>query len=308
MRASNCNLKAIHIFVTVAEHSSFRKASEALNRSQSAVSTQIKLLEEQIGVALFHRTTRRVDLTPEGRQFFEHAKRAMTSLDAGLRYIEDTAKLETGFVPFACLPSIAASVLPSILMRFQQRRPNIKIQVMETSYEQILNAVGSHEAQFGIGPIVDSEPDFDFTPIMTERIFAMVPKRYGFAGSAGFALKEVAAIPVIMASMSAVLRAEINQALADQGIAVENFIEVSQVQTMMAFAAAGLGVALVPRLMVDWRMSDVVDILPLVEPELSRTLSLIRVKGNFLSPAATELSDMICRELEQYRARDLTAG
>lgn len=301
MRASNCNLKAIHIFVTVAEHSSFRKASEALNRSQSAVSTQIKLLEEQIGVALFHRTTRRVDLTPEGKQFFEHAKRAITALDAGLRYIEDTAKLDTGFVPFACLPSIAASVLPDILMRFQQARPAIKIQVMEAGFEEVLNVVGAHEAQFGIGPISSSEPDFDFTPIMTERIFAMVPKRFGFGGSGGFALRELAKIPVIMASMSAVLRAEINEALLQQGIEVENFIEVSQVQTMMAFAEAGLGVALVPKLMVDWRMNDVLDILPLVEPELSRTLALIRVKGNFLSPAATELSKMICGELERYR-------
>lgn len=305
MRALNCNLKAIHIFVTVAEHSSFRKASEALNRSQSAVSTQIKLLEEQIGVALFHRTTRRVDLTPEGRKFFEHAKRAMTSLDAGLRYIEDTAKLETGFVPFACLPSIAASILPNILMRFQQRRPSVKIQVMEMGYEQVLNAVGSQEAQFGIGPMIDSAPDFDFTPIMTERIYAMVPKSYGFRKQSGFALEEVASIPVIMASMSAVLRAEVNQALADRNIKVENFIEVSQVQTMMAFAQAGLGVALVPKLMVDWQMNDVLDILPLVEPELSRTLALIRVKGNFLSPAANELSQMICLELEQHRATDL---
>lgn len=303
----NCNLKAIHIFVTVADHSSFRKASEALNRSQSAVSTQIKLLEQQIGVALFHRTTRRVDLTPEGKQFFEHAKRAMTSLDAGLRFIEDTAKLETGFVPFACLPSIAASVLPNILMRFQQRRPGIKIQVMDMSYKQVLNAVRSYEAQFGIGPIIDSEPDFDFTPIIIERIFAMVPKSYGFGGRSGFALEEVAEIPVIMASMSAVLRAELNQALACKGIEVGNFIEVSQVQTMMAFAQAGLGVALVPRLMVDWRMSDALDILPLIEPELSRTLALIRVKGTFLSPAATELSNMICRELEQHRAPVLPA-
>jgi LysR family carnitine catabolism transcriptional activator len=153
--------------------------------------------------------------------------------------------------------------------------------------------------------MIDSAPDFDFTPIMTERIYAMVPKSYGFRKQSGFALEEVASIPVIMASMSAVLRAEVNQALADRNIKVENFIEVSQVQTMMAFAQAGLGVALVPKLMVDWQMNDVLDILPLVEPELSRTLALIRVKGNFLSPAANELSQMICLELEQHRATDL---
>ena len=169
------------------------------------------------------------------------------------------------------------------------------------TYEQVLDSVRSHEAQFGIGPLINNGQDFDFTPIMTERIYAMVPKRYGFGTHTAFALEEVAELPIIMASVSAVLRAEINQALANKGIEVDNFIEVSQVQTMMAFAKAGLGVALVPKLMVDWGMSDVLDILPVIEPELSRTLALIRVKGNFLSPAATELSSMICRELAQHR-------
>ena len=62
----NVNLKLMHTFLLVAEHSSFCRAAEVSNRSQSAVSMQIKQLEEQVGVALFHRTTRRVELTAEG--------------------------------------------------------------------------------------------------------------------------------------------------------------------------------------------------------------------------------------------------
>ena len=92
------NLRAIQIFIVVAENSSFRKAAEALHRSQSAVSTQIKLLEEQIGVSLFHRTTRRVQLTADGEQLLRHAQRAIASLEQGLSEIREAANIQSGHI------------------------------------------------------------------------------------------------------------------------------------------------------------------------------------------------------------------
>ena len=109
------NLKALQIFVVVADLSSFRKAAEVMNRSQSAISSQIKLLEEQIGVTLFHRTTRRVQLTAEGEQLLSHAQRAIAALEMGLRQIKDAANLKVGHIAMGCIPSIASTVLPDIL-------------------------------------------------------------------------------------------------------------------------------------------------------------------------------------------------
>ena len=88
------NLKLLHMFVAVAENRSFRMAAEQLNRSQSAVSMQIKQLEEQVGVAIFHRTTRRVELTSEGERLLGHARRALDEWENGLRQIRDVVDIQ----------------------------------------------------------------------------------------------------------------------------------------------------------------------------------------------------------------------
>ena len=128
---SQVNLKLLHMFVAVAENRSFRQASEQLNRSQSAVSMQIKLLEEQVGVALFHRTTRRVELTAEGQRLLTHARRALDEWDTGLREIREVVDMQRGTLALACMPTIAATILPQVLHAFQTRYPGIKINLRE---------------------------------------------------------------------------------------------------------------------------------------------------------------------------------
>ena len=176
------NLKAIQIFVVVAETCSFRKAAEVLHRSQSAVSTQIKLLEEQIGVSLFHRTTRRVQLTAEGEQLLGHAQRAVAALDQGLRQIREAANIQCGHIAMGCVPSIAATVLPKVLAEFQRKRSTIRLELRELASAQLLAAVAQQEISFGIGPEVDEASDFDFSPITTEPIYAAPARAASLAG------------------------------------------------------------------------------------------------------------------------------
>src|SRR3954447_10424998 len=92
----NVNLKLMHTFLLVAEHSSFCRAAEVSNRSQSAVSMQIRQLELQLGVSLFHRTTRRVQLTREGELLLVCARKAVYELQTGLRQIKDAVDVQRG--------------------------------------------------------------------------------------------------------------------------------------------------------------------------------------------------------------------
>jgi DNA-binding transcriptional LysR family regulator len=87
----NVNLKLLHSFLLVADHGSFRRAAEEANRSQSAVSMQVRQLELQLGVALFHRTTRKVELTREGEMLLDCARKAAIELQIGLRRIKEAA-------------------------------------------------------------------------------------------------------------------------------------------------------------------------------------------------------------------------
>lgn len=291
------NLKAVQIFVVVAEMSSFRKAAETLNRSQSAISTQIKLLEEQIGVALFHRTTRRVQLTPDGEQLLGHAQRAIASLELGLREIREAANIQVGRIAMGCIPSLASTVLPGILAEFQRKRSGIRLELRELNATQLLEAIARQEINFGLGPEVEQAGDFDFMPITEEIFYALLPKAYWLPGRQSITLLELTKLPVVLASSSAAFRLSLDRELAQRGFEFTNASEVIQVQTMLAFALAGMAVAIVPSIMVPSPLDDSLQALRITEPELKRTLCLITLKGNSLSPAALEMSKLLVQRL-----------
>lgn len=297
------NLKALQIFVVVAESCSFRRAAEVLHRSQSAVSTQIKLLEEQIGVALFHRTTRRVQLTAEGKQLLGHAQRAVASLELGLREIREAANVQVGHISMGCVPSIAATVLPSVLVEFQLKRHRIRLELRELASAQLLEAISRQDISFGIGPFVDQANDFNFMEITAEPIYALLPKAHWRPKAKEITLAELAQLPLVIASSSAELRNTIDREVALHGLEIKNAFEVIQVQTMLAFAQAGLGVAILPRIMIPSPLDATLQALPITKPTLERRLCLITLKGNSLSPAALELTNLLTA-----RFRALIAG
>src|ERR1700723_3215601 len=117
------NLKLLHMFVAVAENRSFRMAAEQLDRSLSAVIIQIKQLEEQVGAAIFHRTTRRVELTSEGERLLGHARRALDEWEKGLRQIRDVVDIQRGTLSIGCVPTVAATILPKALSAFETPIP-----------------------------------------------------------------------------------------------------------------------------------------------------------------------------------------
>ena len=117
------NFKLLQTFLAVAEHSSFKKAADALFISMPAVSMQIKQLEEQLGVALFQRTTRKVDLTAEGEQLMITARRAMAELESGLARLQKIVDVQQGHLSFGCVPTIARTRLPAILTEFAKKYP-----------------------------------------------------------------------------------------------------------------------------------------------------------------------------------------
>lgn len=116
----NINLKLLNSFLLVAEYSSFREAAERANRSLPAISMQIKQLEEQLGVTLFHRTTRRVELTKEGEHLLISVRKALAVIEGGLLELKSASDIAIGQITFACVPTVASTRLPTILSAFSK--------------------------------------------------------------------------------------------------------------------------------------------------------------------------------------------
>ena len=287
---NSLNLKLIQTFILVAEHQSFRHAAELTLRSQSAVSLQIRQLEEQLGVALFHRPTRRVTLTQEGEALLKSSLTALRTIDDCVRNIHESIDLRRGRVAIACSPTIASSRLAPILRAFELDYPHVKIVVQEQNPSDLFESVQSGAVDFAIGPLANN-PDLNFEIILEEKLFAIVPANLRGSRKATISVKELAGLPLLLLNPASALRALLNAAFEAEEIELTTKYEFSQAQTLLSMAAAGLGVAILPESVLPGQPMRDVSFVRISHRDLVRRVALITRKGHSLSPASLKLAE-----------------
>ena len=297
------NHKLLQVFVSVAEHRSFRRAADDLGRSQSAISMQIQQLETQLGVALFHRTTRWVEPTAEGARLLKHAQRAVREWDEGLREVRDAAQLQRGTVSLACVPTLAASRLPRILAVLQEAHPAIGVSLRELPAREMAKAIQDREFDLGIGPNVEDFTDLDFTPLVDDPIFAIASPAFPLGRGGMINFEMLCEYPILLNTWSAQLRAMLERELAARQLTFTVKFEVLHVHTLIAFAREGLGVAILPKIAIPELPSDAVQALPVGNPLLTRTIGIMTRRGYSPSPAATALKGLVTQLLDASGAR-----
>ncbi len=285
---AHVNLKLLQTFLLVGEHSSFRAAAERSFRSQSAVSAQIRQLEAQLGVTLFHRTTRNVRLTSEGQQLLECARRALREMETGLRAIREAADVRRGRVSLSCSPTIAATRLARALARFESENPGIEIFVRELTSAALFESVRKHEVDFGIGPVIETS-EFHFEPLLEEPLFALVPRRFIRTDRSTIALSTLTSMPILILDPATALRSLIEDTARERNLPLTNRFQFTQAQTLISMAEAGLGAAILPEVALPARPHRSTYVLRIVDPPLLRQVALITARGQALSPASQRL-------------------
>jgi len=280
-------------FVAVAECGGFRRAAEQLHRSQSAISAHIRQLEAELGVPLFHRTTRRVSLTAEGERLLARARRALAELQAGVRELRDEADLQRGRVVIGVPPTISSTRLPRIVAAFQQRYPGIAVQIREDFAANILERVRREELDFAIAPRVEGAQAFTFEPILRDAFRVVLPPGDHRAGAPEIALAGIADAPFLALPPATALRRALDEAWRSQGRVLTPAFEVMHHLTLLAMVEAGLGVTVLPALCLPAAGTTTLQTARLVEPALAREISLTTLRGQALSPAAAACAEMV---------------
>jgi DNA-binding transcriptional LysR family regulator len=302
----NVNLKLMHTFLLVAEHSSFCRAAEVSNRSQSAVSMQIRQLELQLGVSLFHRTTRRVQLTRQGELLLVCARKAVAELQTGLRQIKEAVDIQRGRMNMACAPTLAATRLPDILATFHKSYPGVTAHVRELASAEMLECIRRQDVDFGIGPRSANANEFQFQPILLDEIYALIPTAIDVGERESISLLELSHLPTLVLTGSAAMQGMLDKAQKTAGITLNIKYEVQQVQTQIAMATAGLGAAILPRIAIPAKLDARVRAVPIVDPPLVRELCVITLRGQFLSPVAARFVEMLQRLIGRPEAVEAT--
>jgi DNA-binding transcriptional LysR family regulator len=299
----NFDLADLRAFVALAELESFRAAAEALHLSQPALSRRIGKLEDALGVRLFDRTTRSVNLTAVGRDFSRKARELLDELENTLLGIRDVAAKRTGEVTVACVPSAVYYFLPGVMKQYHERYPKIRVRVVDEDANAVLSTVIRGEADFGLNFIGTQEPEIEFEPVLKEPFVAACRRDHPIARKRRITWAELNEHDYMTVAKSSGNRLLIDLALTDIPARPRWFYEVRHVSTLVALVEAGLGVAAVPRLAMPLTDHPTLVSVPLVDPAITRTVGLIRRRGRSLSPAAQQLYDLLLASRPRYTSR-----
>lgn len=283
------DLDQLRTFVAVGEAGGLTAASQTLHLSLPAISRRLTALEQELGVALLTRSTRRVALTQTGREFLPRARRLLDELEESLLGIRETAASRRGLVTLACIPTAAYYFLPATLAAFARRFPAVRVRAMDLSAEGVLDAVATAAAEFGIGMEGAAHPDVEFRPLRRDPFVLACRRDHPLARRRAVRWADLAAEKLVGVSRRSGNRLILDRALLPRGIAPAWHYEAEHLSTSLGLVEAGLGVAVVPRLALPRETHPVLVARPLREPEVDRVTGLLLRRGAEPGPAARTL-------------------
>ena len=296
-------LRYLKYFVTVAERQSFTRASEELHVAQSAISQQIKSLEEELGVSLLHRTKRSVKLTAAGNAFLSEAKEILAHAELSKQIARRAARGETGSLAIGCVGAGASSFLPELIQLYRKRFPAVRVHLFELTPEQQLQAFARERIDLGFTRPLAAADEKNFTQerIYRDRLMLAVPDTHALAKAGSVRLEKLAGEEFVMFKRSEAPRLAdaMTQLCAKAGFIPQVVSELPMIQTMLVAVAAGIGVAIVPGCVRSFHQPGVT-ILPVRPISPFIDLVLTRPKGE-PSPTVSAWLDLVRERLPAIR-------
>ena len=240
----------LRYFVAVAERLHFGRAAEALHISQPPLSRAIRALEERLGVRLFARSRRRVELTPEGARLLDEARRTLAQLERAVLELRGLAAGEQGRLRIGFVSLADYGVLPGLLKAFKSARPGVALALREMLSPEQAAALAAGELDFGLLlPPVVADAALEHLVVQQERFVVALPARHRLAARRGrLAIEALAGEPMVMVprGIAPGLYDIVTGLAARAGISLSVAQEAIQMQTVVSLVSSGLGAAIVP--------------------------------------------------------------
>lgn len=281
-------------FLMVAERRSFRLAAESVGRSPSAVTMQIKQLEQQIGLVLFHRTGRGVELTEDGQRLLLSVRKALAELESGISLTKELAIARGSRFSIACTPSIASNKMPRLLDQFQRECPGIIIDVHERSSQDVCAAVRKSEVAIGIAPVSQETDDFSYRALVSDRIMALLPHSSDLASKEKLSIHDLQTCNDVIVKRDGIILSVVNDLARKAGFSLNMRHNLARTEAMLAMVQRGLGIALVAEHSIPAYGMALVRAVCLDGVQGHSNISLMWLKDTALSPASARFVDFMC--------------
>jgi len=285
-------VQQLRIVLAVADAGSFTAAGEQLHLAQSSLSRAVADVERRVGVTLLQRTTRRVRVTPEGREFVRVARDVVASFDRGMNHFAGFLDGTRGLVRIATLPSLAATLLPAVVSAFRQNHPEVAISIEDSLLGQVIAHVDGGDADLAITVSADQPAGLTFEPIAVDEFSCVFPSGHRFgaesaesAGSAESAESAAAGAPLTWSELhdepfiafdpASSVRSHVDRAFAAAGATPGTVTEARNIAAVGGLVAAGLGVSAVPSLVLPLLEFARLEHRPLTGPEVTRSIGVV---------------------------------
>ncbi len=283
------DMRHIRAFLAVARIGNFTRAASELHVSQSALTVQIKQLEDSLGVILFDRGKRRVALTDAGRDVLVPLERILVDTESLVSRTRELTSLRRGLVTMAVLPSLAPRIVSRAIHKFTTMYPGVVVRVRDVVAERIIEAVKKEEVDFGICNMLHADREMKTSLLLTDRLCAFVSKSHLLARQETITLMDLAAHPLVVTGRGSGVRRILEDALHRAKRPFTIAYEINYISTALGLAKEGLGIAILPEVSADMDKSGQTHSLAITKPVLSRKIEIVEKKDRSLSPSAAQM-------------------
>jgi len=295
-------LSDLQVFRTVVEAGGITRAAEKLNRVQSNVTTRIQQLEEQLGVALFIREGKRLHLSPAGQVMLGYAERLLDLAREARESVHDTKP--RGLLRFAAPESTSAVRLPTPLSEYCRRYPEVTLELRSGNCVTVTSDIltGAIDAGIAVEPVPDAA--FDKVPIYKEELVLIAAAGHPPIHSA----RDTRSQAILVFEHGCPWRKRLEQWFALTGDTPERMIEITSYLVMLGCVVVGMGISLVPRMVLDtFPDQHRLSVHP-VPPEFGRAQQVMLWRKGARSPKLDALVDIVTSHAATVNAQRAAPG
>ncbi len=294
------DLRQLRYLVALAEEGNFTRAAASVHVAQPALSQQIRRLEDELGLALVERTTRRVALTEAGGLLVVRARRILAELEAASSELEAVRGMYTGHVTLGAMHTMGPVDLSLAMAVFAEHHPNVLFTVREQSSEEMAEMLRVDELDLAFLSVTErvESHGLGLHRLVLEELVVVLPRGHRLAQRRQLRMTDLADEPFVSFRAGARLRELLMSAGREAAFEPRVTLESNESHRIRRLVSRGLGVAILPRSDAEGPGAEVA-VVTLTEPRLERDITLAWREGRRHAPAAAEFLDL---------ARELFAG
>lgn len=296
------NHRHLVFFRALAESLSFTAAAESCGVSQPGLSAAIRELEAELGVQLFHRTTRNVSLTADGAALLPLVRTTLINALQAERDIRDLVRTRRTNLRIAAVSSITSYLLPAILAHYAPENPLVRIEMMDLESPEVTDFVFEGQAEIGLGLGPYDPEAFEREALFSDPLCVVMTRDHPLADRSQITWEDIADHPVITYRSGSDIYAMIERTMALKGIRFAPEGTFRFRQTVFGMVMTGHVIAILPALSLERTMPHGLVHVHLSEPTVSRQYYLITRKGRSEKEGVRKLIAYLCNELKGWPA------